>query len=119
MSVTYELMAEIRRNLRRAARDARPGVYLLHFKESLPCRTGRRPSAAQHYLGSSDNIDRRVHEHASGSGARLTSVFVSERGIGFEVSAIWECATIKEARLLERRLKRLKNGRKLCPRCAA
>lgn len=83
--------------------------YLLHYKTPI--------SHSQHYLGSTDNLDRRLHEHSNGSGkARLPQVF-NELGIEFEVSRLWECEIVKEARALERQLKRRKNGRKLCPTC--
>ncbi|MEO1300138.1 MAG: hypothetical protein AAFW75_31080 [Cyanobacteria bacterium J06636_16] len=39
------------------------------------------------------------------------------RNIPFTVVRLWHCETEDEARTLERKLKRQKNGRKLCPIC--
>ena len=86
----------------------RPGVYLLHFDAKL--------HHAGHYLGSAANLHVRLAQHEAGNGARLTQV-IRELGIGYRVSAVWFTPTVREARELERRLKRQKNGRKLCGWC--
>lgn len=81
-------------------------VYLLHFKKRI-C-----PShPAQHYLGYAFDLDERIREHSLAPRPRLTQVAL-ERNIGFKVAEVWE-----GDRFLERRLKRQKNGRKLCPIC--
>jgi len=85
-----------------------PGVYLLHFDEKL--------AHAGHYLGSAADLDIRLAQHRSGTGARLTQV-IKELGISYRVAAVWPTATTFEARELERRLKRRKNGRLLCGWC--
>lgn len=78
-------------------------VYLIHFDE--PYRH------AKHYLGCTDNLDRRMEEHKTGQGARLLQV-LTEKGIGFEVVRTWEGSFEKEAEL-----KSKKNSPRLCPIC--
>ena len=82
------------------------GCYLLHFLEPIsPNHT------TQHYLGWAKDIDRRVELHERGRGSRLCQV-ARERGIEFIVVREW----IGD-RSLERKLKRRKNGKRLCPIC--
>lgn len=83
-------------------------VYLLHFEQ--PISEGH---TTQHYIGSTDNLTRRIWQHANGHGARLCEV-AKERGIGFQVVRTWE-----GGRREERKLKRRKSGPLLCPICAA
>jgi len=52
-------------------------VYLLHFETKL--------AHAQHYLGSTDNLEARLHCHYHGQGARLMAV-VTELGITWQVA---------------------------------
>ncbi len=80
-------------------------VYLLHFSQAY--------RHARHYLGSTDNLDRRLAEHESGAGARLLEV-ITEAGIGFTLAKTWE-----GGRDLERKLKRRKEAPRLCPICSA
>lgn len=82
-------------------------VYLLHFAE--PIAPGRH--TAQHYLGSAEDLAPRVNAHRHGNGARFTEV-AHERGIPFVIARTWE-----GDRALERRLKRRKEGPRLCPLC--
>ena len=79
-------------------------AYLLHFSEKIADHAG-------HYLGSAEDLDQRLREHARGQGARLTQVCL-ERGISWELVRTWP-----GGRLQERTLKRRHNGRKLCPVC--
>lgn len=81
-------------------------VYLLHFERPI-CPT----HPAQHYLGWTNNLYRRIEEHRAGTGARLAQV-AQERGISFVVARIWP-----GDRDFERWLKRQKNGKRLCPLC--
>ncbi len=83
-------------------------VYLLHFDRPIS-----ENHTCQHYLGSCVDLDERVHEHRTNPDARLLQV-AKERGIGFTVVRIWA-----GGRQLERQLKSLHNGRKLCPVCSA
>jgi len=78
-------------------------VYLLHFERPL--------HHAQHYIGYAEDLEARLARHRSGNGARLVEVF-TVAGIDFTVARTWE-----GDRDLERRLKRRKNARRLCPIC--
>ena len=78
-------------------------AYLLHFDTPI--------YHAQHYLGSCNDLSKRILRHKKGQGARLTQVCI-ERGIAFRVVRTW-----KGDRKMERKLKNRKNGRKLCPIC--
>lgn len=82
-------------------------VYLIHFDK--PYRHAR------HYIGFTDNMDRRMHEHEFNcNGARLLQV-VREAGIGFRVVRTWPDGD----RSLERKLKNWKKSSCLCPVCRA
>ncbi|NJO82551.1 MAG: endonuclease [Blastochloris sp.] len=83
-------------------------MYLLHFDARI-CPT----HPCQHYLGYSDDINRRMAMHQRGRGARLVRV-ARERGITWRLVRIWP-----GDRRLERYLKQLKNAPKLCPICQA
>lgn len=78
--------------------------YLLHFDEPI--------AHAKHYLGSTTNLERRISEHRRGYRARLMEV-LKERGIGFQVARVWEGGD----RQLEKKLKKQKQGTRLCPIC--
>ena len=78
-------------------------IYLLHFH--------RRYQHAGHYLGSTKNLTKRLAEHEHGSGARLLEV-VHAAGISWKLARTWD-----GGREQERRLKRQKNGARLCPIC--
>lgn len=87
-------------------------VYLLHFDE--PIGNPNNPRAqAQHYIGWADRLDRRIQQHQTGKGARITAA-LAERGIGFQIAQTWP-----GSRSFERQLKNKKNARRLCPVCAA
>jgi hypothetical protein len=79
-------------------------VYLIHFNRSY--------RHAKHYLGYSENLDKRITDHLCGMGARLMEVITSE-GIEWKVVRTWE-----GDRKLERRLKNRKEAPKLCPVCS-
>lgn len=83
-------------------------VYLIHFWK--PIAPGKH--TAQHYVGSTDNLPRRIEAHRNGRGARLCEV-AKERGIGFSVVRTWD-----GGRDVERRIKNWHNAPKLCPICA-
>lgn len=78
-------------------------VYLIHFDEKL--------KHAQHYLGSTDNLEQRLERHRSGNGARLMEV-IMQAGITWQLARTWE-----GGRDVEKRLKRQKNSPRLCPIC--
>jgi predicted GIY-YIG superfamily endonuclease len=80
-------------------------VYLLHFDR--PYRHAR------HYMGTAQHLDERLARHRSRQGARLMEV-VTAAGISFVLARTWE-----GSRELERRLKKRKEGPRLCPICTA
>lgn len=80
-------------------------AYLLHFSEPY--------HHAQHYLGSTNDLEARLAEHHTGQGARLTQV-IRKAGISFSLARTWN-----GGREQERRLKRWKKSTDLCPLCKA
>jgi len=83
-------------------------VYLFHFS---------RPYAhAQHYLGWTTDLPRRLAEHREGGKTASPLITAAlESGIDMWVSRIWRGVT----RATERDLKRRKNGSSICPHCKA
>jgi predicted GIY-YIG superfamily endonuclease len=79
-------------------------VYLIHFNRAY--------KHARHYLGFTENLDKRITDHLCGMGARLMEV-VTDARIEWKVSRTWS-----GDRKLERRLKNRHNAATLCPRCA-
>jgi len=83
-----------------------PGfVYLLHFDKPY--------KHAQHYLGWTSDLERRLRSHRSGNRnyCVLTSVITWE-GIAWRVARLWS-GTLG----LEKKLKRQKGNKRLCPIC--
>jgi len=80
-------------------------IYLIHFAEKF--------KHVQHYIGWTTNLDGRFERHTNGRGSRLLQ-FVSAAGISFEVVRTW-----KGDRKFERKLKKQKQGPRLCPVCSA
>jgi predicted GIY-YIG superfamily endonuclease len=78
-------------------------VYLIHFARSY--------WHAQHYLGSTDDLQSRLDRHARGFGSPLIKAVVAA-GISF-----WPIRTWRGGRPKERRLKKRHNSRDLCPIC--
>jgi predicted GIY-YIG superfamily endonuclease len=94
-------------------KPARAGVvYLLHFERPLGNLNNPR-AQAQHYIGWALDVRQRLTEHRNGWGSSLTMACV-DRGIPFYLVRFWP-GTAE----LERKLKRQKNARKLCPICRA
>jgi predicted GIY-YIG superfamily endonuclease len=79
-------------------------VYLIHFNRAY--------KHARHYLGYSEDLDKRLTDHLCGMGARLIEV-ITRAGIEWKVSRTWP-----GDRNLERQLKNRKEAPKLCPVCA-
>lgn len=82
-------------------------VYLIHFDKPL--------AHARHYIGyvtTMGNLEKRMEYHRTGNGSRLMWA-VTLAGIEWRVVRVWENGTQGD----ERRLKRGKNGPKLCPVC--
>ena len=77
-------------------------VYLLHFY--LPYKHAR------HYLGSTDDLTARLHQHATGRGARLLAV-ASAAGIHWTLVRAWPGDRTRERKLKNH------HRRALCPLC--
>ena len=85
-------------------------VYLLHFTVKLG--NPRTPHGeAQHYIGTSTNVETRLHEHLAGTAAAITRAAVLH-GAQLLIVRTW-----KGSRHEERRLKRRKEAPRLCPLC--
>jgi hypothetical protein len=85
-------------------------VYELHFDQ--PIGDPENPKGwAQHYIGHTTDLDRRMGEHRRGSDAAIMRA-VGEAGIGWHVVRTWP-----GTRDTERQIKLLRSGRRLCPEC--
>ncbi|GAB4203660.1 MAG: hypothetical protein OHK0022_28090 [Roseiflexaceae bacterium] len=85
-------------------------IYIVHFDRPIGNPENTR-AQAQHYLGSTLNLPRRILEHTSGRGAAIMRAVV-EQQIGFTVYPFHGTPAD------ERRFKaRYKNTRELCPAC--
>ena len=82
-------------------------VYLLHLEQPI----GTERQQARHYLGWTDDVERRVWEHRAGVGARFTRAAV-RRGIQLSIAATWP-----GTRELERAYKLWHAPCRLCPIC--
>ena len=78
-------------------------VYLLHFETPF--------KHARHYLGATVNLERRLHLHQTGQGARLLRA-VLRAGIHWTLARTW-----KADFGYEKTLKARKNTPQLCPIC--
>jgi predicted GIY-YIG superfamily endonuclease len=86
-------------------RKALTMVYLIHFDKPF--------GHAQHYIGYTDNLKRRMHDHELGTrGAKLLKA-VREAGINFAVVRTWP----EGDRTFERKLHNYKKSSCLCPVC--
>lgn len=80
-------------------------AYLLHFSEPY--------KHAQHYLGWTNNLFKRIKEHNSGSRERCVLTHVAKaNGIKFKLVRTWQGPLE-----MERKLKAKHNSRLLCPIC--
>lgn len=80
-------------------------IYLLHFHESI--------SHARHYIGSTIDITKRMEQHATGNGAKITQE-LHRLGIGFTLARCWKATT----RAAEKAFKTQANGPRFCPECS-
>ncbi|MFL6284573.1 MAG: GIY-YIG nuclease family protein [Pyrinomonadaceae bacterium] len=78
-------------------------VYLLCLSRAL--------AHSKHYIGSSQNLDRRFKEHCSGRGSKFTQAVV-RAGIAMRIAATWD-----GERYEERRKKLARNAARWCPFC--
>lgn len=81
-------------------------VYLLHLDRRV-----NPDHPARHYMGSAKKLLARLDKHCFNPDARLMQV-AKERGIGFALARTWP-----GGREVERKLKRRKEGPRLCPIC--
>ena len=79
-------------------------LYLIHFTAKY--------EHAQHYLGLSNDVERRLEEHRTGQGNPLMKA-VTLAGIPWSVVRIWSDAD----RMREVQLKSRHNSPRLCPVC--
>lgn len=80
------------------------GCYLLHF--AVPVK------GAQHYLGWSVDIQRRMRVHLAGRGARLVKQAL-RAGVSVELVRVWALADRHQERVLKRQ-----TPKRYCPVCA-
>lgn len=80
-------------------------VYLVHF--------ARRYNGAQHYLGFSTDIPKRVKAHRAGRGSPLLKA-VTEHGISWRVVRTWQ----RNDGYFEQNLKHCFALKDLCPVCS-
>ncbi len=99
-------MSNTRRAQGKVSVKAAGVVYLLHFHERL----GTQKHSIQHYLGFTPDLEARLEKHRNGQGARITEV-LKERGIGFDVAAVWP-----GNKQIENALK-LHSATRICPQC--
>jgi predicted GIY-YIG superfamily endonuclease len=85
-------------------------VYLLHFDQPIGDPT-KVHGQASHYLGYADRLDRRLEQHFTGKGAKITQAVV-KAGISMQLAQTWH-----GSRWFERKLKNRKNAKRLCPIC--
>ncbi len=78
-------------------------VYLLHFQ--------RRYKHAGHYLGSCNDLTRRLTQHGKGQGARLLDV-ITRAGISWRLARTWPGGKQRE-----RQLKKQGGASRSCPIC--
>lgn len=79
-------------------------IYLIHFEAKY--------AHAQHYIGLSNNLERRLEEHRSGQGNPLMKA-VTEMGIPWKVVRTWPDSD----RMQEVQLKSRHKASQLCPIC--
>jgi hypothetical protein len=80
-------------------------IYLFHFEQRL--------HHAGHYLGSTDDIERRSAEHGTSEGGKLMQA-IARKGIGAKIVRTWE----NTPRYFEAILHNFKNSPLLCPLCS-
>jgi hypothetical protein len=77
--------------------------YLIHFNEKL--------HHAQHYHGSTNDLEHRLREHAQGTGAKLMAA-IKERGITWQLASTWPGGyDVEKAQKLQH------NSPRRCPIC--
>ena len=86
-----------------------PWIYVIHFERGL--------HHARHYTGSTDNLERRLHDHAMGYGSRLTHELYLQ-GIDWVLGGLYQGKNIQQSiREIEKRAKNRHNGPHHCLLC--
>jgi predicted GIY-YIG superfamily endonuclease len=80
-------------------------VYLIHFSEKY--------EHAQHYIGSTKNLDQRIAQHCSGASNVPLMLAVKDAGISWRVVRTWPDVE----RSFEFQLKKRHKSWQLCPVC--
>jgi predicted GIY-YIG superfamily endonuclease len=83
-------------------------IYLLHFNTPI--------HHAGHYLGSTNNIQQRLADHATGNAARITEV-AAQRDLDWQLAKVWQPTPRLTLRSTERLIKQRHNGSVFCPLC--
>ncbi|MCB0486507.1 MAG: GIY-YIG nuclease family protein [Flavobacteriaceae bacterium] len=96
--------------------EAKAFVYLLHFDRPIGNPNNKR-AQAQHYIGWCVNLRKRLFQHYTGKGAKITQ-YLFENKIGWSVARVWYFENYKKARDFERVLKRRKYARRICRFCS-
>lgn len=110
--VIAELLLLANQFERLAARKKQVGtIYLIHFDDKIGPKDNSR-SMAQHYLGWSSDLDKRLDRHRLGQGSSIMR-FVEQSGVPWKVTKVWE-----GTRDDERALKNQKNIKRYCPMCS-
>lgn len=94
-------------------------VYLIHFES--PIGNPDSPhGTAQHYLGTTTDLERRLSNHRSGTSTKCSRIMaaVNEKGIPWALARTWERPE-GDGYEYERKLKARKKASQLCPICRA
>lgn len=78
-------------------------VYLIHFERPI--------GNARHYVGYTDDFEKRVTEHRSGKGSQLTRL-ANEKGINWLVVRVWQNSTLDKEKSIKGMSTRI-----TCPIC--
>lgn len=90
-------------------------VYVLHADE--PIGDPNNPlGQARHYVGATDNLLRRLQEHATGRGAKITAAF-RDAGVEWRVAAVFTM-NHRCHYLAERRVKKHHHTARFCCFCS-
>ncbi len=84
-------------------------VYVIHF-------AGKLAGRARHYIGFSEQLDRRLFVHRSGKGAKILNA-CNLQSISYGVVVVFENATRKFERFLKNRKKMAPHLSCFCPAC--
>jgi len=84
-------------------------VYLIHLETPITRSNGVH---VQHYCGSTNDLERREHEHRSGHNGSPLLNLANQKGIKWAIVQAWNAD-----RTVERWIKQQKNAARYCPKC--